>query len=178
MSIQVASGIYWYICYISETPEKYYLAHFLLRWCFRSRNHPVKDAKDGSISEVHGRESGVDLSMWFSRWASHPACAPCSQMFGPMTAEEETSGVLLFPWDPQLPGPDPLRLLLASSGGDAAGAGFALLAAVCLSYSSELCPSPLLLCRASASGLCWVFNYPHVQMLCKTACRAWAGWTQ
>lgn len=55
----------------------------------------------------------------------------------------------------------------STAAGDVLGlARPCLLLPACLPYSSELCPSPLLSCCASASGLYWVFNYHNIQCRC------------
>lgn len=77
------------------------------------------------------------------------------------------TGCLLLPELPHATGPPAAGCLtqLHCCWGRV-GAGSSLLAAACLPYSSELCPSPLLPCCASASGLYWVFNYHNIQCRC------------
>lgn len=90
--------------------------------------------RTGAVSEVHGHESGFDLSVWFSRWASDPAYALCSQTLAPRWQTEwhpspaspgHGTGCLLLPelpaccGTPSCPTPDPARPLAGTLLGPA-----------------------------------------------------------
>lgn len=157
------------------------------RWHFRNRSHPRKGmCRMGAVSGVHGCESGFHLSLWFSRWASDSASRLCSQMAAPRWQVEghprHCTGRLLLPELPHAMGPPAAGCLTQlDCCWRCAGAGSALLAAACLPFSSELCPSPLLSCCAGASRLYWVFNYHYIQRYADAMQNSqwgWARWTQ
>lgn len=135
-------------------------------------------AQDRAVSEVHGQESGFDLSMWFSRWSSDPASSLCYQTWScdsrgsdtrtpsiplpPVTAK----GRLLLP-DTSCLTPSPARLLAETLLGPVPPTW------CCLPCSSEWCPSPLLSHCAPASGPSCIFNYHNIQCRCYVKQPAW-----
>lgn len=146
------------------------------RWHFRNRNHPGKGmCRMGVVSGVPGHKSGFDLSLSFSRWASDSAYSLCSRWHAHDGRWRDIPGTALgvccssqschTPWDPQLD-----AWPSSTAAGEVSGlAGPCLL----LPYSSELCPSPLLACCASASRLCWVFNYHNIECRCYAKQPVW-----
>lgn len=129
-----------------------------------------------AVSGVGGHESGFDLSLSFSRWASDSAYSLCSQMTAPWWQMEghprHCTGCLLLPELPHGMEPPAGCLTQLDYCWRCVRAGSALLAA-CLPYSSELCPSPLLAWCATASGLYWVFSYHNIQCRCYAKQPVW-----
>lgn len=142
------------------------------RWHFRNRSHPGKGmCRMGAVSGAHGHESGFDLfpvifqvSLGLCLWSVLPDDSPTMADGG---TSQALHGAFAAPRAATCHGtPAAGCLTQLDCCWRCAGAGSALLAAACLPYSSELCPSPLLSCCAAASRLYWVFNYHNIQCRC------------
>lgn len=186
MNIQTASDICWYMLVFWSTRKKYLTYSLLMpRRHFRNRSHPGKGmCRMGAVSGVHGHESGFDLSLWFSRWASDSAYGLCSQMTAPRWQMEghprHCMGPLLLPELPHAMGPQLLDAWPSSTAaGDVLGlAQPCLLLPVCLTLLSyapaRSCPVVLLPPGCIEFSIITIYSADAMQ----NSQWGWACWTQ